>query len=124
MTTEEKTAAGDAAARTGQGDDGEKRKQGSNSVNTEVRNAAPTVAPVAAKRRRRKRRAGQRSKLPKRVLRVTTYERLSEYLAAFAAGHFHLLILVGTGGLAKSRSVRAVLGGTGCWNDSLLLWMM
>src|SRR5512142_1233652 len=55
------------------------------------------------------------SKPPKRVLRVTTYERLSEYLAAFAAGHFHLLILVGTGGLAKSRSVRAVLGDKGCW---------
>jgi hypothetical protein len=49
------------------------------------------------------------------VLRVTTYERLSEYLAAFAAGHFHLLILVGTGGLAKSRSVRSVLGDKGCW---------
>ncbi|HEY9855840.1 MAG TPA: hypothetical protein V6D05_08905 [Stenomitos sp.] len=49
------------------------------------------------------------------MLRVTTYERLGEYLEAFAAGHFHLLILVGTGGLAKSRSVRAVLGGTGCW---------
>ena len=49
------------------------------------------------------------------MLRVTTYERLAEYLAAFAAGHFHLLILVGTGGLAKSRSVRAVLGDKGCW---------
>jgi hypothetical protein len=49
------------------------------------------------------------------VLRITTYERLSEYLEAFAAGHFHLLILVGTGGLAKSRSVRSVLGDKGCW---------
>ena len=35
---------------------------------------------------------------------------------AFAEGHFHLLILVGAGGLAKSRSVRAVLGdGEACW---------
>jgi hypothetical protein len=73
------------------------------------------AAPLLAKRRRRKGRAGRRSRLPKKVLRVTTYERLSEYLTAFAAGHFHLLILVGAGGLAKSRSVRAVLGGTGCW---------
>ena len=50
------------------------------------------------------------------MLRVTTYERLGEYLGAFARGHFHLMILVGAGGLAKSRSVRAVLGdGTACW---------
>jgi hypothetical protein len=37
------------------------------------------------------------------------------YIRAFAAGHFHLLVLVGAGGLAKSRSVRAVLGRKGCW---------
>jgi hypothetical protein len=42
-------------------------------------------------------------------------ERLDEYLRAFAGGHFHLLILVGAGGLAKSRSVRAVLDGKTCW---------
>ena len=50
---------------------------------------------------------GQR--LPHHVLRLTTYERVGEYLQAFAQGHFHLMILVGAGGLAKSRSVR----GTG-----------
>jgi hypothetical protein len=50
------------------------------------------------------------------VLRLTTYERLDEYLRAFAKGHFHLMILVGAGGLAKSRSVRAVLSdGEACW---------
>lgn len=38
------------------------------------------------------------------VLRVTIYQRLEEYLGAFARGHFHLLILVGSGGLAKSSS--------------------
>ena len=79
--------------------------------------AAPATSPE--KRRRRKgtsrRRARSKSKAPHKVLRLTTYERLDEYLRAFAKGHFHLLILVGTGGLAKSRSVRAVLGGTGCW---------
>ena len=52
---------------------------------------------------------------PHKVLHLSTYDRLEEYLHAFADGHFHLLILVGTGGLAKSRSVRAVLGGEGCW---------
>src|SRR5258708_37488499 len=58
------------------------------------------------KRRRSKR---------KKALNVTTYDRLEDYLRAFAQGHFHLLILVGAGGLAKSRSVRAVLDGKACW---------
>jgi hypothetical protein len=58
---------------------------------------------------RDKRQRGQ----PQKVLHLTTYARLEEYLRAFAQGHFHLLILVGSGGLAKSRSVRAVLGGKG-----------
>ena len=48
----------------------------------------------------KKRRRGQ----PHKVLHLTTYDRLEEYLRAFAQGHFHLLILVGAGGLAKSRS--------------------
>jgi hypothetical protein len=84
-----------------------------------ARDAAISAAPAApAKRRRRKVGSGgfrSRSKAPERVLRLSTYERLGEYLEAFANGHFHLMILVGTGGLAKSRSVRAVLGDKGCW---------
>jgi hypothetical protein len=52
---------------------------------------------------------------PHKVLHRTTYQRLEQYLGAFAQGHFHLLILVGAGGLAKSRSVRAVLDGKACW---------
>src|SRR5262245_4801509 len=60
---------------------------------------------------RTKRRRGN----PEKALPVTTYERLEEYLRAFAGGHFHLLVLVGAGGLAKSRSVRAVLDGKACW---------
>ena len=59
----------------------------------------------------KKRHRGQ----PHKVLHLTTYQRLEEYLGAFAQGHFHLLILVGAGGLAKSRSVRAVLDGKACW---------
>jgi hypothetical protein len=52
--------------------------------------------------------------LPK-VLHLTSYDRLEAYLGAFAQGHFNLLILVGSGGLAKSRSVRAALNGKACW---------
>src|SRR5947209_20353332 len=52
---------------------------------------------------------------PHKVLHLTTYDRLEAYLRAFAAGHFGLLILVGAGGLAKSRSVRAALAGQACW---------
>ena len=62
--------------------------------------------PVAQKRRR-----GQ----PHKALHVATYERLEAYLRSFDAGHFHLLIVVGSDGLAKSRSVRAVLNGQACW---------
>src|SRR5689334_6140990 len=57
----------------------------------------------------------RRGSSPKKALQVTTYDRLEEYLRAFAAGHFHLLVLVGAGGLAKSRSVRSVLDGKACW---------
>ena len=60
---------------------------------------------------RKKRQRGQLHKM----LHLTTYERLEQYLQAFAQGHFHLLILVGAGGLAKSRSVRPVLNGQACW---------
>jgi hypothetical protein len=60
---------------------------------------------------KKKRQRGQ----PHKVLQLTTYQRLEEYLRAFAQGHFHLLILVGAGGLAKSRSVKAVLDGSACW---------
>jgi hypothetical protein len=46
---------------------------------------------------------------------VATYPKLEEYLRAFASGHFNLLILVGEAGIAKTRTVRAVLGGSACW---------
>jgi hypothetical protein len=65
-----------------------------------------TTMPAASKRRRGP---------PQKILHLTTYERLDQYLLAFAQGHFHLLILVGSGGLAKSRTVRAALDGKGCW---------
>jgi hypothetical protein len=61
--------------------------------------------------KKKRRRPGK----PHKAVHVTTYDRLGEYLKAFAAGHFHLVILVGAGGVGKSRSVRAVLDGKGCW---------
>src|SRR5271165_4704200 len=61
--------------------------------------------------RSRSAKAGQ----PHKVLHLSSYDRLEAYLGAFAQGHFNLLILVGSGGLAKSRSVRAVLNGQACW---------
>jgi hypothetical protein len=76
--------------------------------------ATPAPAPKGSKGSKHRRRG--LAKHPHKVLRLTTYERLGEYLRAFAQGHFHLMILVGAGGLAKSRSVRAVLGdGKACW---------
>ena len=60
---------------------------------------------------KKKRRCDQ----PQRVLQVRTYRQLDDYLGGFARGHFNLLILVGSGGLAKSRSTRAALGGKACW---------
>ena len=76
--------------------------------------ATPAPAPKGSKGSKHRRRG--LAKHPHKVLRLTTYERLGEYLRAFAQGHFHLMILVGAGGLAKSRSVSAVLGdGKACW---------
>jgi hypothetical protein len=46
---------------------------------------------------------------------VATYQKLEEYLQAFAGGHLNLLILVGAAGIAKSRTVRATLGNAACW---------
>jgi hypothetical protein len=59
----------------------------------------------------KKRRHGR----PDRALYLTTYARLESYLASFARGHFHLVILVGAAGLAKSRTARRVLGRDVCW---------
>jgi hypothetical protein len=60
----------------------------------------------------KKRRLGR----PHKALQLTSYERLEDYLRAFAQGHFHLVILVGERGLSKTRTVRAVLGTQQvCW---------
>jgi len=60
---------------------------------------------------RSKRRHGR----PDRALYVTTYAKLESYLHSFASGHFHLVILVGAAGLAKSRTARRLLGRDVCW---------
>jgi hypothetical protein len=46
---------------------------------------------------------------------LTKYSELEDYVAAFAAGHINLVILVGPPGLAKSRTVRGVLGTEARW---------
>jgi hypothetical protein len=60
--------------------------------------------------KKRRRRRG----LPSRIVRIRTYEKLEQYLKAFAEGHFDLLILVGTGGAGKSRAAKAALAGKAC----------
>jgi hypothetical protein len=49
------------------------------------------------------------------VISVATYEKLHEFIAAFARAHLNLLILIGNPGLAKTRIVRAALGHNACW---------
>jgi hypothetical protein len=46
---------------------------------------------------------------------VATHWLLERYLGAFAVGHMNLLILVGAMGLAKSRTVRRLLGKKTAW---------
>lgn len=46
---------------------------------------------------------------------LRTYAALEDYVRAFAKGHINLLILVGPPGLAKSRTVRAILKDDACW---------
>ena len=46
---------------------------------------------------------------------LKTYVALESYVAAFAKGHINLLILVGPPGLAKSRTVRAILPDEASW---------
>ena len=53
--------------------------------------------------------------IPRGARTIHTYEDLERYLGAFAAGHMNLLILVGAAGLAKSRTVRRLLGKKTAW---------
>ena len=50
----------------------------------------------------------------KQAIVVTTYADLEAFIGAFAAGHINLVILLGSPGLAKSRSVRRMLSDA-CW---------
>lgn len=53
--------------------------------------------------------------LPADATILRSYRELERYVAAFAAGHINLLILIGAPGLSKSRTVRSVLGSKACW---------
>ena len=48
---------------------------------------------------------------------LRTYAALEGYISAFAKGHINLLILVGPPGLAKSRTVRAILRDDASWME-------
>ncbi len=49
------------------------------------------------------------------VITLTTFAELDAFISAFATGHINLLILIGERGLAKSRTVRRILGDDVCW---------
>jgi hypothetical protein len=49
------------------------------------------------------------------AITITRYSQLEDFVAAFAARHINLLILVGAPGLSKSRTVRRMLGDEACW---------
>lgn len=46
---------------------------------------------------------------------LTTYNELEGFMKAFAEGHLNLVLLIGAGGLAKSSTVRQVLGKEARW---------
>lgn len=46
---------------------------------------------------------------------LTTYADLERYIEAFSAGHMNLLIIIGSPGLSKSRTVRTVLNDKASW---------
>jgi hypothetical protein len=53
--------------------------------------------------------------LPAHAVRVPTYAELQRYVQAFAQGHLNLLMIFGSPGVGKSRSVRQALTGPVCW---------
>ena len=55
------------------------------------------------------------NKAPERCIRIETYDGLHQYIRAFAAGHLNLLILLGGPGLAKSQTVKRMVGKRACW---------
>lgn len=46
---------------------------------------------------------------------LTTYDELEGFMKAFAAGHLNLVLLIGAGGLAKSSTVKGILGDSARW---------
>ncbi len=56
-----------------------------------------------------------RRREPDNAIILTSYAQLVAYINAFAQGHINLVIVVGSHGLSKSRTVRAILGAEACW---------
>jgi hypothetical protein len=58
----------------------------------------------------------QRSRqIPEGAVILRSYAEFEAYIRAFSCGHINLLIIVGAPGLAKSRTVRRILGQKVCW---------
>jgi hypothetical protein len=55
------------------------------------------------------------AKMPPHALRLSTYAELEAYVRAFAAGHLHLVLLLGAPGVGKSHCLRHALDGRAGW---------
>ena len=49
------------------------------------------------------------------AIKIRTYDELAKFAEAFADGKLNLLILVGAAGLAKSQTIKQVVGKKACW---------
>lgn len=49
------------------------------------------------------------------AIAIRSYERLEKFVVAFAEGRINLLVIVGSGGLQKSRVVQAHVPTSSCW---------
>ncbi len=52
---------------------------------------------------------------PRHAITLTSYAELRQFAEAFGTGKFNLLILVGTAGIAKSQTLRQVVGEGALW---------
>lgn len=56
-----------------------------------------------------------KNQIPEHCIELTTYVELERFVYAFATGHINLLIVIGEGGLGKSRTASAALPDNACW---------
>ncbi len=54
---------------------------------------------------------------PQGAIRLSCYQKLEQFVQAFANGHLNLLFLLGPPGVQKSRLVQAAVGSQAAWID-------